>query len=138
MYIFSVTYSCQSYLPDYKLWLIKDSNIDYQFWFCQKLTRDNFQKLCEGEMSFLYILCQHITNKYIHHDTWFFYRTFRKRRSMIERVFGIIKNSYTASGTKFRSRRVNAPIICNLVASLFNRRKIMFHRMRQYTGHMYM
>ena len=58
---------------------------------------------------------------------------------MIERVFGIIKNSYTASATKnFHSRRVNGPIICNLVACLYNHHRLMFHCMRQMTGHMYM
>ena len=58
---------------------------------------------------------------------------------MKERVFGIIKNSYTASASKhFHSRRVNGPIICNLVACLYNRLRILFHRMRQITGNMYM
>ena len=54
---------------------------------------------------------------------------------MIERCFGILKNSYSAVGTRrFRSRRWNGPLICNLTAALYNRRKCMFNHMREFTG----
>ena len=66
----------------------------------------------------------------IFHPSWS--RTFRSRRNMIERCFGILKNSYSSVGTKrFRSCRWNGPIICNLTAALYNRCKILFQRLRQ-------
>ena len=41
-----------------------------------------------------------------------YFRTFRSRRTMIERCFGILKNSYTSTGKRrFRSRRWNGPLI---------------------------
>ena len=58
---------------------------------------------------------------------------------MIERCFGILKMSYAAVGTRrFRSRRWNGIVICNVSAALYNRRKIIFHRMRRAGGLMYM
>ena len=67
------------------------------------------------------------------------FRTFRRRRSMIERCFGIMKNSYGAVGTRrYRSRKWSGPLICNISAALYNRRKVMFMEMRRNTGFMYM
>ena len=61
--------------------------------------------------------------------------SFRSRRSMIERCFAIIKNSYAATGTRrFRSRRWHAPIICNLSAALYNRRRMIFTKFRRNLG----
>ena len=57
---------------------------------------------------------------------------FRSCRSTIERIFGIIKSTYCAAGTRrFRSRRWLAPLICNLSAALSNRRKFMFDQIRR-------
>ena len=58
---------------------------------------------------------------------------------MIERCFGIIKNSYcSVSSSRFRNRRYHGPIFCNLIAALFNRRKILFQLIRRRTGYQYM
>ena len=58
---------------------------------------------------------------------------------MIERCFGILKNSYRSAGSRrFRVRRWVGPIVCNLSAALYNRRKILFHMIRQQTGHRFM
>ena len=65
-------------------------------------------------------------------------RTFKSRRSMIERCFGILKNSYSSVGVRrFRNRRWIGPVVCNLTAALYNRRKILFHLIRLRTGLMY-
>ena len=65
-------------------------------------------------------------------------RTFRTRRALIERCFGILKNSYSAVGTRrFRSRRWHGPLICNVTAALYNRRKRIFQDMRTASGHLY-
>ena len=54
---------------------------------------------------------------------------------MIERCFGVLKNSYSAAGTRrFRSRRWNGPLICNVSAALYNRRKILFQKLRTNLG----
>ena len=58
---------------------------------------------------------------------------------MIERCFGIIKNSYASVGCyKYRNRRWIGPIFCNVVAALFNRRKIIFQQIRNRTGYQFM
>ena len=62
-------------------------------------------------------------------------QAFRSRRSMIERCFGIIKNSYSSVGTRrFRNRRWEAPIICNLTAAMYNRRRLIFSKFRNAFG----
>ena len=62
---------------------------------------------------------------------FFHCRTFRARRSMIERCFGIMKNSYCAVGTRrFRSRHWNGCVVMNLSAALYNRRKLIFKNLR--------
>ena len=67
------------------------------------------------------------------------FRTFRGRRAMIERCFGILKNSYTSAGTRrYRSRKLTGPLICNLTAALYNRRKLIFNLIRMETGHEFM
>ena len=67
-----------------------------------------------------------------------FYRTFKSRRSMIERCFGILKNSYSSVGTRrFRSRRWQGPLICNLTAALYNRRRRIFRNFRFACGQIY-
>ena len=51
---------------------------------------------------------------------------FKNCRTLIERCFGILKSSYTCVVTRrFRSRRWIAPLICNLSAAMFNRRRKM-------------
>ena len=58
---------------------------------------------------------------------------------MIERCFGILKNSYSAVGTRrYRGKRWDAPLICNITAALYNRRKIMFMNYRRQTGVIFM
>ena len=58
---------------------------------------------------------------------------------MIERCFGILKNSYSSVGTRrYRGRRWCGPLICNLTAALYNRRKIMFQTLRNHLGIRYM
>ena len=58
---------------------------------------------------------------------------------MIERCFGILKNSYCSVGSRrYRGRRFNGPIICNLTAALYNRRKMIFSSIRRQTGYEYM
>ena len=50
--------------------------------------------------------------------------SFKARRTFIERCFGVLKGSYSAVGTRrFRSRRWCGPVICNVSAALYNRRK---------------
>ena len=57
---------------------------------------------------------------------------------MIERCFGIIKNSYSSVGTRrYRGRRFNGPLICNLSAALYNRRRYNFMEMRLNLGLLY-
>ena len=68
-----------------------------------------------------------------------FSRTFRSRRAMIERCFGILKNSYSAVGTRrYRCRKWSGPLICNITAALYNRRKLMFLNFRRQTGVLFM
>ena len=51
---------------------------------------------------------------------------------MIERCFGILKFSYFSVGTRrFRSRRWHGPLICNIGAALYNRRKLLFDDIRR-------
>ena len=58
---------------------------------------------------------------------------------MIERCFGTLKSSYCSVGTRrFWSRHWNGPLICNLMAALYNSRKILFKKIRDYTGAVYM
>ena len=43
--------------------------------------------------------------------------------------------SYAAAGTgRFRSRRCFAPVVCNLTAALYNRRKLIFEQYREALG----
>ena len=68
----------------------------------------------------------------IHDSCKYFNRSFRRTRSDIERSFGILKFSYSAVGSsRFRSRRHHSPLVMNLCAALFNRRKMIFNDMRQ-------
>ena len=61
------------------------------------------------------------------------FRSFRRVRSLIERCFGCLKTSYVSVGTRrFRSRRWILPVICNLTAGLYNRRRLLFKRMRDF------
>ena len=54
---------------------------------------------------------------------------------MIERCFGILKTSYFSAGTRrFRSRKIHGPLICNLTAALYNRRKMLFKQLRRSLG----
>ena len=58
---------------------------------------------------------------------------------MIERCFGVLKSSYKSVGTlRFRSRRWNGPLICNLTAGLYNHRKLLFSQLREQSGFRYM
>ena len=41
---------------------------------------------------------------------------------MIERIFGILKSSYTAGTKRFHSRRWHAALVYNVVAALHSRR----------------
>ena len=127
---------------DCKLWLIRDSNTDCQFLFFLKWIWLQFRILCGRKLCFILkyltlydlFLFENWTKK-----LWLFvFSTFKKRRSMIERCFGILKNSYASVGTrKFRLRRHNGPLICNLTAALYNRRRLFFHNIRIASGHMY-
>ena len=68
-------------------------------------------------------------------NLYFTIRSFSTRRSLIERVFAILKNSYISAGTgRFRSRKWHGPLICNTTAALYNRRKIIFQTMRSEMG----
>ena len=59
-------------------------------------------------------------------------RDFRSCRNAIERVFGNIKSTYCSTGTRrFRHRCWLGPLICNLSAGLYNRRKLMFQTFRR-------
>ena len=56
---------------------------------------------------------------------------FRSCRSKIERSFGILKSAYSSAGTcRFRSLWFIAPIICNLSASLCNKRLDFYDQIR--------
>ena len=67
------------------------------------------------------------------------FSTFKARCTMIERCFGVLKSSYSSAGTRcFRSRRWHGPLICNLTAALYNRRRLLLMQMRQNIGVMYM
>ena len=61
-----------------------------------------------------------------------FIRSFRKFRGSIERCFGVLKTSYVAVGTRrFRSRRWIGPVVCNLTAAMYNRRRFIFNQLRE-------
>ena len=70
---------------------------------------------------------------FLHHLTVKFnLRSFRKRRSDIERCFGTLKMSYKAVGTRrSRTHRYQGGMICNITAALYNRRKMLFSKFRQ-------
>ena len=58
---------------------------------------------------------------------------------MIERVFGTLKNSYSSVGVLcYRGNKHIGPLICNVTASLFNRKKHMFQDLRDRSGLQYM
>ena len=62
-------------------------------------------------------------------------RDFSSCRNTIERCFGTLKCAYTSAGTRrFRHRHWIGPLICNLSAALYNRRKKMFLRLRHDLG----
>ena len=68
-----------------------------------------------------------------------YFRSFKSRRTLIERCFGIMKNSYAAAGTRhWRGKKHIGPVICNVSASLFNRRWKIFQALRDITGNQYM
>ena len=136
---------CQYCHLVYKLWLIKDSNITYLWLFYLKPISSKFQTVWEGTISGFY--CSQILKVFVPVFVFgwnfiflgLFFRTFKAWRTMIERCFGILKNSYCAVGTRrYRSRRWNGPLICNLTAALYNRRKIIFHYIHRNTGRMFM
>ena len=57
---------------------------------------------------------------------------FKSCRTSIKRCFGILKSPYSSVGTRrFRNRRWIAPLICNVTAALFNRRKKMFATLKE-------
>ena len=57
---------------------------------------------------------------------------FRNCRGAIERCFGVLKSTYSSVGTRrFRSRRWLAPLICNITAAFYNRRKKMMAILRE-------
>ena len=61
-----------------------------------------------------------------------FFRLFKSARSAIERVFGTMKTSYCAVGcSHFCNRRFLAPLVSNVRASFFNRRRIIFKMLRE-------
>ena len=65
----------------------------------------------------------------------YYCRSFRSRRSLIERCFGTLKMSYGAVGTRrFRSRRWFGPVVCNLTAALYNRHRMIFQKYRNALG----
>ena len=69
----------------------------------------------------------------VNYELYNFCSHFSSVRSAIERAFGVIKSSYCSVGTRrFRSRRYIAPLICNLTASMQNRRRIIFRMLRQH------
>ena len=60
------------------------------------------------------------------------FRSFNAARAVIERVFGVMKSSYRCVGTRrLRNRRNIGPLICNVSAGLYNRRKIHFSILRE-------
>ena len=62
-----------------------------------------------------------------------FCRSFRRFRSFIERIFGIMKSSYCSVRTRrFHNRRWFGPIVCNVGAALHNRRRMIFTKLRQH------
>ena len=59
-------------------------------------------------------------------------RSFRRRRGLIERCFGILKSSYFSAGSRrFRSRGWHVPIVANIYGALFNKRHILFQELRK-------